>query len=102
MSCKYPLSVCFGSSSKETKEWRGLQGEKKKENEVDFTLEECSGEFYNFVVNFLPHSCVHNTVLQNLCKNQKCKLLYRTKTSFSSASLSNQNITIRMILNLRD
>lgn len=67
-------------------------GKKKKENEVDFTLEECSGEFYNFVVNFLPHSCVHNTVLQNLCKNQKCKLLYRTKTSFSSASLSNQNL----------
>lgn len=59
---------------------------KKKENEVDFTLEKHSGEFYNFLVNSLPHSCVHNTVLQNLCKNQKCKLLYRTKTSSSSTS----------------
>lgn len=48
--------MCFGSFSKETKEWRGLLvvgwgGE--KENEVDFRLEKCSGEFYNFLANFL-------------------------------------------------
>lgn len=60
---------------------------KKKETEVDFTLEKHSGEFYNVLVNSLPHSCVHNTVLQNLCKNQKCKLLDRTKASSSSTSL---------------
>ena len=27
----------------------------RKENEVDFRLEKCSEEFYNFLANFLPH-----------------------------------------------
>lgn len=54
---------------------------KKKENEVDFRLEKCSGEFYNFLANFLPHSCVHYTVVQNICKNQKCELPNRIKMS---------------------
>lgn len=53
---------------------RSEEDYRKKKDEVDFTLKKCSGEFYNFLANFLPHPCVHYTVLQNLCNNQKCKL----------------------------
>lgn len=51
---------------------------RKNENEVDFILEKCSREFYNFLANFLPHSCVHYSVLQDLCERKaqtsKCKV----------------------------
>lgn len=43
---------------------------RRKENEVDFTLQKCNGEFYNFLANFLLHSCAHYTMLQNLWENK--------------------------------
>lgn len=58
------LSVCFDSLFKEN-----ITGKKKK-NKVDFTLEKCSGAFYSFLTNILPHFYVHYILLQNLCKNQ--------------------------------
>lgn len=83
----------------------------KRENEVDFTLEKCSGEFYNFLANFLPHSYVHYTVLQNLSNDQKCQLPSGIKiSSFPTILRVTKNnpitcsniITIRVIWGLRD
>lgn len=52
---------------------------RKKENEVDFTLEKFSEEFYNLSATFLPHSCIQYTLLHNLCKNKHTNFQIQSK-----------------------
>lgn len=52
----------------------------KKENEVDFILEKCSREFYNFLVIFYFISMFTTQHYKIIVKTKKCKLLSRIKT----------------------
>ena len=53
---------------------------KKKEYEVDFILEKCSREFYNFLVIFYFVSMFTTQHYKIIVKTKKCKLLSRIKT----------------------
>lgn len=49
--CQCVLAVLPRRPRNEEDYWGEVEGE--SENEVDFRLEKCSGEFYNFLANFL-------------------------------------------------